>query len=394
MKLKVKSTSILLYLLALLMSNTEILAQTVLVEDIQITIRGEVVSKIDNMPIGFANIGVENTLRGTAADENGKFTLRFPEEFASRSIVVSAIGYESISLSIDNLRGSKDVVNIELTPTQYRIEQVNINAESLILYGLLKKAVTNIPNVYLSTPLKYTFTYKNQLIVGALNKRSEGYGFIYDSVGYHRQNFADCFSSRSYKFMGVNRNYKNRPYAAGLTNLDDLLSYDVIRSAGNVLDVSHLSSYRLELIDIKNHLGDTVYIIGFKNLNPDLVTTGDFYPVNYHGEVYLNTSDMSVIKTIIRGERSQESIHGRSFATSGSKDQFGEQVMYEVISNYHKKNKRYTLSSINYSLNFIKGGKNKGKSVTHFAISDVKPLNEPMAEWRDYFENTSQRRRR
>ncbi len=393
MKLKVKSTSILLFLLVFLLPKDIILAQTVLVEEIQITIKGTAVSKIDNMPIGFANIGVENTLRGTAADENGKFTLRFPEDLASRSIVISAIGYESISVPIDKLRDRDEEVMIELAPTQYQIEEVNINAESLILYGHLKKAVSNIPKIYVNTPLKYTFTFKNQLIVGAINKRSEGYGFIYDSVGYHRQNFADSYASRSYKFMGINRNYKNRPYADGLTNMDDLLTYDVIRSAGNVLDISHLSNYRLELIDIKNHLGDTVYIIGFKNLNPDLVSTGDFYPVNYHGEVYLNISDMSVIKTIIRGERSQESIHGRAFATSGSKDLFGEDISYEVITNYQKKNKRYALSSINYSLNFTGSGRNKGKSVTHFAISDIKPLNEPLAEWRDYFENTSIGRR-
>lgn len=391
MKLMVKSTTILFVLLLFMPLILTLHAQTVVIEESQLTVSGTIISKIDNSSIGFANIGVENSLRGTAADENGQFILRIPSSMAEKALVVSAIGFESISVPIATLRDRDEPMDIELTPTQYQISQINVNAQSLILYGMLKKAVAKIPEVYVSSPLRYTYSYKNQLIVGSVNRRSEGFGYLYDSVGYQRQTLAEAFVSRSYEFKGINRNYKNTPFLAGLNNMDDLLAYDVVRSRGNVLDVDHLANYSLELVSIKNYLGDTIYIIGFKNLNPNLVTTGDAYSNSYEGEVYLNLSEQSIIKILIRGERQQESIHGKSFLVSGSKDTFGEKVMYDVVTTYQKKNDKFMLSSINYSMNFIRNGKDKGKSVTHFAITDIKPLITEFTDSRDYFENTTRR---
>lgn len=70
----------------------------------QILLRGRIMQSGTENPVPYASIGITNSFVGTASDEVGKFTLKVEPTFKGERIVVSSLGYQNRSLSIDSLR--------------------------------------------------------------------------------------------------------------------------------------------------------------------------------------------------------------------------------------------------------------------------------------------------
>ena len=82
-------------------------------------ISGVVIDKESNQPIPFSNIWVENELIGTTSDYNGTF--KFNDSLVNRTLIVSAIGYETQKFLLSN-----DLNRILLEPKSYQIEEIVI----------------------------------------------------------------------------------------------------------------------------------------------------------------------------------------------------------------------------------------------------------------------------
>lgn len=100
-------------------------------------LQGIVLSNETLSPIPYTNIWIENEDIGTTSDVNGKF--RFNENHSNKKLIVSAIGYESLSLPIDSF-----FLQIKLVPKIYQISEVNVNPnqkkEELIMSHLEKQS--------------------------------------------------------------------------------------------------------------------------------------------------------------------------------------------------------------------------------------------------------------
>ena len=342
----------------------------------EIKIQGKIYNEFTKEPLPFVNMIIENTLTGTATDEEGNFTLSFPNYYSEFKLYVSAIGFTAESFDLNELKKVEGII-IELKPINYEIVAIDIKGESKILYGMIRQAVNGITQNYINRPYKYNFNYKNTYIAGATSQVTTSSGYILDSKGYFKQKSKDLFNSQTYKFTKTERNYQAAPFKAGSTNMDELLEYDVVRSRTGILNEEYLYEYQLELVESTPYNGDTLVQIAFKNLNPNLVNTHDAYIKYSEGDIYILKNKNVILKFVLRGSSEKKSIHGKSFFTKNSSDLFATDVRYTLTANYHTNGKAYHLNSINVNEEFITPDKLKGKRISQLIIPDHEVLSTP-----------------
>lgn len=382
---------LLLTFIFLFSSSAELLSQQNenmdFTEASKITIKGIVYNEFTKEPIPFVNMIIRNTLAGTATDEEGRFTLTFPEEYINNNLFVSVIGFSSKNFKLSDLQKVENVI-IELIPTNYEIVSINIEAESKVLYGHVRKTMDSLSKNYINVPFEYNFEYKNKYVAGASSKTTDSKGVITDKTGYSTQSKTSLFSSRSFKFLETERDFKEQPFKNGLSYMNELLTYDVIRSQSSIFTAENLYQYQLELIDSEPYDDDTLLHIAYKNLSPDLNTTQDAYIKYYEGELFLLKNKNVLVKCIIHGSSTKKSIHGKTFYVKGNQDLLGEDVQYTATISYRNQGNTFHLSSINLIESFITANKLKGKSVTQLTIPDYRILKSaPKITTRDFFNN-------
>lgn len=351
-----------------------------------IVLKGKTIDVYNNEPVPFVNLYIENSMMGTASDENGNFTLTFPKYYSVNNLLISAIGYDRIVTGLQEIMLADSLI-IKLKPVNYEMSTLNVSGEAKILYGILRKVSTAGLNNYQTKPTIYNFSYRNNYIAGNQNLVTESTGKLWDNTGYRKQVASARFRSQSYAFEKTTRNFAVMPYKAGLSNMDELLNFDVVRTLSGVLSPDNLYDFKLELLGSEPWDGDTLLHIAYKNILPDIANSGDRYIKYYEGEIYVLKNSGVVLKCIIRGSSEQKSIHGRSFYVQDGTDLFGTDVRYVVTINYHRNGGEYHLNSINYTEDFITS-RMKGRSITNFIIHEHESIEGGQsAPIRDYFEN-------
>src|SRR5690606_18367164 len=105
-KTEMKQTFLILYITLLPQC---ILAQTI------ITIKGVVKDAESGEGLPFASVGIKNESLGTATNGKGSFVFSFPDTYKNDSLIFSFIGYESISVKIEDsliIRMKKSLVHL------------------------------------------------------------------------------------------------------------------------------------------------------------------------------------------------------------------------------------------------------------------------------------------
>ena len=84
---------------------------------------GIVIDKETNSPVPFANIWIANEEIGTTSDKSGVFV--FNSDYRSKTLIVSAIGYERLQIQIDSL-----YTEVALVSRIYQIPEVTVLPKS------------------------------------------------------------------------------------------------------------------------------------------------------------------------------------------------------------------------------------------------------------------------
>jgi hypothetical protein len=90
-------------------------------------IKGTIVNKRTQNPIGYASVYFDGTFVGAIADENGNFTLDV-SQYASMPLTISAVGYYSVSV---NTFLSDKPIEVILEPKIYDIKEIVVRGKSL-----------------------------------------------------------------------------------------------------------------------------------------------------------------------------------------------------------------------------------------------------------------------
>lgn len=353
-------------------------------EDSRITIKGIITDASTGEPIPFANLGVLGTLAGVASDMEGGFELLLPGTYADKTLRVSVVGYGPYDVKLADIANKTDL-KIKLQPITYTIQQVNVNAQSLVYKKMLKQAVENIGRNYFIKPYNYRGYFQYQLSGNDTETFSkEAIVTVYDSKGYNRGNTETAFKELNYKYNEVRRSEEPKSVLDGLTFFDDILTADIVRHTRNVLDISNARDYKLSNKGRLLFEGDSVQVIGYEVSKPTLSTTGSNGVSKYSGEIYVNLKDYAVLKNIMHITAKDYSTLGRNLIPMGDYKK-GETSM-TVTTNYKKLENRYFLSGITISYSY-QAGANKLNGKMQYVTTRVNARDPEAIQGRVYYED-------
>ncbi len=362
-------------------------------KDDVIIIEGQIISKKDGQPIPYVNIGISDTYMGTITNLEGFFEIRIPTEHSGKNLLISAVGFNNLTLPVSAYADKHDVV-IELEPQNYKIKEVDVTAKSMRYLKIIKKAVASIHDNYPQQPFNYECYYRSEVVRNdSLDRLREAAVTIFDRNGYKRGNAYEVYKQRNYKFTQVRRNFQLTSLVDGSTYLDGLLEMDIVRVRGNILDTNHLHLYDLELEKITEYDNDSVYVISYTCKEPSLSVTGDYYATAYAGKLYINTSDYAIVKNETNVEASNYSEHGRSVYVDPEKQEWRmNEVMYYFSVIYKKKGGKYYLSYVNYNRYHKKTHKETKRPLTEsihteLMVNKIILDNPEVISKRAYYEN-------
>ncbi|MGQ7868010.1 carboxypeptidase-like regulatory domain-containing protein [Sunxiuqinia sp. sy24] len=346
-------------------------------------LKGRVVDSASQAGIAYTNIGVEGTFYGTASDAQGFFELKVPEEFQKEQLFFSAVGYENQTFDIATLL-QKDFVKIDLTEQTYDIENVDIAAQSRVLFRIIKSAASNIPQNFHQGPLGMKLYYQEELKTadGTQQKREAVIDF-FDETAYRSPSITDAFKNRHYQFSEVKKDFESYSIASGTTGFDELIEMDIARLANSVLNAHLLNDFDLQLESISPFNGDSVWVISYKTRKTDLAHTGDYYATRLDGKIYISQNNYEILRNECVVESKHNNPHNRSLATKKNEQ---NQVSYHFTATYKPQAGKYSLNYLDCDKTFTDS---KNKKITLSRKASVLDLSTSPTKQtgKDYFEN-------
>ncbi len=309
------------------------------------TYSGRILNAETNEPIQFANIGIEDTYLGTASGVDGEFELSISNSYMDKVVRISAVGFQTKSLKISEL-GNGGFHEIKLAPVNYGISEVSVKAKSKIAYGLIKTASHLIKENYLSKPFTYHCYLKTNSLFTNENVISQSIINLSDKNGYNERTFTDAFTSRNYSIEENETNVDINSIRNGLAYVDFIIDHDLVRCPGNILSISSLNDFNIDIIrtDVLNK--DSVWVIKYECNNPTMQNCGDPEAIKFSGKLWLNMRNQAILKNSSIIVREGEFIHGNSFCNPEKNKR--DHVEYKVETEYNLRGSRYTLKSIDY----------------------------------------------
>ena len=122
-------------------------------------VAGKVLNEMTNEPVSYTNIGLENTLIGTASNAEGNFQLKIPKEMVDRNIYFSAVGFKNDTFPVSQLF-NKEYSVVKLSPKSYDIENIDIAGQSRVLQRILRMANENTPYNFIGGPFNFICSFK------------------------------------------------------------------------------------------------------------------------------------------------------------------------------------------------------------------------------------------
>ncbi len=342
-------------------------------------VKGKVVDE-ENNPVSYTNIGLEGTYYGTASDVEGFFELPVPGDLASLNVFFSAVGYKNRKFPVATLF-DKDFTVIRLESQSYSIEDVEVNAQSMVLYRILRTASENVPRNFSQGPFTMHCIYEHEkLVEGGDSCRMTARVALYDETGYADPSLENAFKSRNYSFSAINKNCASYLLSDGMTNMDELIELDLARSLSALLNPVNLDRFVLNQEEDAILEGIDVWVIGFNLAEPGLVGSGDYYASRFEGKIYINKNNYEIKKIEGWITSGQQNRLGRSLAVTPGSEDFLRDVAYDFRVNYNTEG----LGFITLHKNYTQTGKPTSEN-TLLVVTETNTGSSTPISARDYF---------
>ncbi|MDA3929604.1 MAG: carboxypeptidase-like regulatory domain-containing protein [Prolixibacteraceae bacterium] len=330
----------------------------------------------------FVNIGIEGTLIGTASNAFGDFTLKIPNELADRNLYFSAIGYENLTFPIAKYNQQNPITKLD--PLSYGIDDIEISSQSKVLYRIIRQTSKSIAENYINKALNYKAIVQNEVYINdTLDKKRDALLLLSDLSGYG--NRKNSFESINYKVLNVERNFDIISLEDGTMNIDDVLAFDLVRTTGNIFQISYLNEYDLELIEDTVIDGDSVSVIAYRLFKPDISRTGDLNAIEYKGKLYISKESNVLLKAETHIKSAKHSKHGRTIFVE--KSNAFTNVDYHVTTTYKKSSSEYYLDRISMTKNYTNSSNQTVKETSSLIVVSVTTNQPTLLKKRQYYEN-------
>lgn len=343
------------------------------------TIKGKVVNSSSNRPVSYTNIGLEGTFYGTASDADGNFELKIPADMAEKNIYFSAVGFKNKQFPVKDLFG-KEFNVVKLQAQSYGVDEVDVAAQNMVLIRILRMASENIKYNYGAGPFNLHCSYNNERTINdEVQAPQIASVLVYDAKGYSEVSKSDAFVSRKYS-VEKEKSVDDYSFASGLMNIDDLLEFDWVRSASNVLSPALLSEYKLSLESQPTIDGKEYWVISFSQEKPTLEGSGDYYASAFNGKITIDKVDYSVLKIEGEVQSPKNNRQGKGLAVGDSNTNYLSNVSYSFFVAY----KDLLINQISLSKKYAYNGKNMNEQ-TVLKVDRAHSNNVTTLDKRDYF---------
>ncbi len=341
------------------------------------TIKGKVVNTATNEPIAYTNVGIEGTFYGTASDENGNFELKIPEEMVSEQIFFSSVGFQSKKLPVSTLF-EKEFNIIKLVPQTYDIENVDIEARSMVLARILRMASENTSYNFISGPVNFMCSFKNKKTTNdTLQVTQKAEVLIYDKSGYRSPSKTNAYTMRTYELKNIDPYYS---FASGITNFDELLHLDWVRNASSVLNPALTDRFELALAGEPIVEGKHAWVISFSQQNPTPAGSQDFHATAFKGEITIFKDDYSVKEIKVTAQSPMHNRQGKFLAVGSNNSNYYKDVAYSFTVTYSKLKPEKIVIDKTYRYNG-----DHIEETTELLVNSVQVENVKQIARRDYF---------
>ncbi|QZE13738.1 carboxypeptidase-like regulatory domain-containing protein [Halosquirtibacter laminarini] len=349
----------------------------------QITIKGTVVNQKTEEPIPYANLGMLGTTTGAASDINGKFEFNVPKDAQQKDMIVSAIGYFNIKIPWNKLKTGA-ILKVTLKKQTISISGVDIQAQSLVVYRILRTAAKNTSKYFIQEPYSLDARYEYAQKDSTSLFSHEGNIEYTDLLGY--KNISDTILYKNYGFKVSNISFnkpKNRQINHRAIFVNDLIQFDFAKWKRGVFNPNFTKEFKLMLNNKTTLNNNPVWIIEYELPEPNFEVTLDPYAKDYKGKVYINMKDTTIIKNEVWVKAMNHSpISMRHF----TKEQNNSPIRYYVATNYSKEGGHYFLNSIQYSQHIEE--ERSSETRTNLTITNItlrpksKTLNKYFYNWK------------
>jgi hypothetical protein len=113
-----------------------------------VTVTGTVTNHEDQAPLAFANISIKGTPIGTVTNASGDFEFHIPSQHSGDTLVISYIGFETLSQKISQLVNVSGKQVFTLKPSAVMLKEVVVSATDLTGKEIVQKAVKRIRDNY------------------------------------------------------------------------------------------------------------------------------------------------------------------------------------------------------------------------------------------------------
>ncbi len=301
---------------------------------------GKVFDKDTKNTIPFATVSIEKIGLGTISNYDGVFSLRIPVKYVGSNIVVSHLGYQSLSVPIEILEGN--VYNLYIQPKYIPIQEVfirNIDAK-----GIVKAAIEKKNTNYKTSDLFLTSFYREGVkrnnrylsyseAVFKIFKSSYNKGVEYDQVRLLKSRKLELSDRRDTLIVKLK---------AGIKGALDL---DIIKSMPDFLDPEYMDSYVYTKADIVALGSNTAYAIKFEqksNVTQPLFT----------GTLFIDVKNLALIGAEFRINPNYVEHSANMFVTKKDRriNVQPEEIKYSV--NYIQQNGKYYIHHVRGDLSF------------------------------------------
>jgi len=245
--------------------------------------------------VQFASIGITGSMRGTAANDKGEFTLKIKPEDLKQKLKISSIGFITSDIAIDSLLEVDQVV-IELQSQSNLLNEVVVEQAPINPVEIVRSAIDSTVVNYMLEPFNLEFYSAIQASDVVTNQNFKVESII---LGYYKGYATSAekkFEILKKRMMGDNP-LESMDYTFWPTL--EIHRADLIADPAKtgILNVKNLDKFEYKYIGSSVYEADTVYQIDYHAPKPSEKITGyGVVPKVYKGTIYITTNSNAIVR--------------------------------------------------------------------------------------------------
>jgi hypothetical protein len=246
-------------------------------------LRATVTDRSEHKPVPYANVILKGRNIGTITNQNGLFSLKIPSGCINDSLVVSSIGYKSVSRNITTILPGEEIM---IEPVSVQLNEIVVNYFDPVT--LIKMALDKVSSNYSAEPelqigfYRETSKQNNDYIVISeavlkILKAAYDHDFKTDQVVVYKNRkspFVKSMDTITYKLQG------------GIYNS---LMIDMAKNPASFISDDYFNMYQYRFEGVVQYNDGLVYVISFDQ-KPEVM-----YPL-YKGKIYIDKKTLAFVK--------------------------------------------------------------------------------------------------